>query len=261
MLLMMLTAAAMTSCQTEEERKDEKLREELRSVIPLIEKEQQENIEAQMERVKLHEKLKLKRLNKFMDSPLEKARKKLEEAKAEKDEAWQKEIAGRIDEAKGMELQRIALEMRGERNGAYLGKQIAERDLANRKDRIENPNKKRWPYKRLRSANNALKERANGTETAAEATAKAGGRLGNQGASCAGLRTEGEVESGCASTTDRRIVPTEMSGDKNRRREVTSCAERAPNFAEKGSRDHSVFAMAYPRLVENLLLFMKEAKK
>ena len=71
MLLMILTAAAMTSCQSEEERKDEELREQLRSVIPKVEKEQQENVEAQKELVKLHEKLKLKRLNKFMASPLE----------------------------------------------------------------------------------------------------------------------------------------------------------------------------------------------
>ncbi|MCY4587091.1 MAG: hypothetical protein OXB98_13735 [Bryobacterales bacterium] len=93
MLLMILTAAAMTSCQTEEERKDEELREQLRSVIPQVGKEQQENIEAQMELVKLHEKLKLKRLNKFLPTPLERARKNLEKAKTEKDEAWLKEIA------------------------------------------------------------------------------------------------------------------------------------------------------------------------
>ncbi|MCY4588315.1 MAG: hypothetical protein OXB98_19980 [Bryobacterales bacterium] len=141
MLLMILTAAAMTSCQSEEERKDEELREELRSVIPLIEKEQQENIEAQMENVKLNEKLKLKRLNKFMPTPLEKAREKLEKDQAEKDEAWHNEIGRRIDEAEGEELMRIALEMRGKRDRANMGKQSAEMEV----QRLKTPREQRWP--------------------------------------------------------------------------------------------------------------------
>ncbi len=115
MLLLMLTAAAMTSCQSEEERKDEELREELRSAIPMIEKEQQENIEAQRENVKLNEKHKPKKISKYVQTPLERAQRKLEKAKAEKDEAWLNEIGRRIDEAEGEEMQRIAPEMRGKR--------------------------------------------------------------------------------------------------------------------------------------------------
>lgn len=55
-LLTMLTAAAMPSCQSEPERKEEAVRDEQRGMIATIRKNRQDYIKAQREYVELHEK-------------------------------------------------------------------------------------------------------------------------------------------------------------------------------------------------------------
>ena len=60
-LLLIMTAAAMPSCQSEEERKNEEQRDELRSAIEVIEKNQQDHITTQREYVELHEKYKFEK--------------------------------------------------------------------------------------------------------------------------------------------------------------------------------------------------------
>ena len=55
-LLTMLTAAAMPSCQNGQERKDETLRDERRGMIATTGKNRQDNIKARREYVGMHEK-------------------------------------------------------------------------------------------------------------------------------------------------------------------------------------------------------------
>ena len=54
-LLTMLTAAAMPSCQSGQERKDETLRDERRGMIATSGKNRQDNIKAQRKYVGMHE--------------------------------------------------------------------------------------------------------------------------------------------------------------------------------------------------------------
>lgn len=111
-LLTMLLTAAAPSCESESDRKDEVLREELRNAIGVIERNQQDHLAVQREFVELHEKLNLKAFALGQPPPAVTERKKLERSEHEYASGWQDEIRGKIDNASGDELQRVLMELR-----------------------------------------------------------------------------------------------------------------------------------------------------
>lgn len=130
-LLMMLTAAVMPSCQSEEERKDEELREELRSAIGVIEKAQQEHLAVQREYVELHEELKLKMFSLDGKTPAQREREKLERSEQEYDNGWQDGMREKIGNASGEELKRAAFELGRIGEKAGMKKTITEHAIRN----------------------------------------------------------------------------------------------------------------------------------
>ena len=88
-MLMMLLTAAVPGCQSEAERKDEAIREELRNAIGVIEKNQQDHLAVQREFVELHEKLKLKAFALGQPPPAVTEREKLERSEQEYASGWQ----------------------------------------------------------------------------------------------------------------------------------------------------------------------------
>ncbi len=144
-LLMILTAAAMTSCQSEEERKDEELREELRNFIAVIEKAQKEHIEAEKENVKIKEKHNSKKISVHIPTNYERATRKLEKVEADHTNGWQKEIRRRLDEAEGEELKGIGREMNVMWQKADFGKKSAEMAVRDMERRMATPREQRWP--------------------------------------------------------------------------------------------------------------------
>lgn len=77
-MLTMLLTASVPSSQSEADRKDEALREELRSAIPVIEQAQQDHVAVQREFVELHEKLKQKSFALGAKPPVVRERENLE---------------------------------------------------------------------------------------------------------------------------------------------------------------------------------------
>ena len=143
-MLMLLLTAAMPSCQSEADKQDEELREGLRSMIGGIEKEQQAHLKAQRELVELHEKLKLKKRAYQAMTPIEKAKAELERIEEAYANGWQDEMRGKIDEASGEELLRVALKLRGIGERVNIGKNGTELEAKNMKWREANPGKKAW---------------------------------------------------------------------------------------------------------------------
>ena len=65
-MLTTMLVAAMPSCQSEEDRKNEEKREELRRAIGIIEKAQKEHINAQREYVRINLKHKPKMISEYI---------------------------------------------------------------------------------------------------------------------------------------------------------------------------------------------------
>ena len=144
-LLLIMTAAAMPSCQSEEERKDEAIREELRAAIEVIEKAQQDHIAAQREHVELHEKHNFKKSILATKTPLEIEREKLERIEKDYAAGWQEEIREKIDEASGEDLLRVVMEMRRIGEKADMGKVLTENAVQRMKQRMAMPREQRMP--------------------------------------------------------------------------------------------------------------------
>ena len=144
-LLMMLTAAVMPSCQSEEDRKNEEQREELRAAIEVIEKAQQDHIAAQREHVELHEKHNFKKSVLATKTPLEIEREKLERIEKDYAAGWQEEIREKIDKASGPELQRVGMELRLIGEKADMGKTFTANATQSLKQRMATPREQRMP--------------------------------------------------------------------------------------------------------------------
>ena len=144
-ILSLLPSTAMLSCQSEEDRKDEAIREELRNAIGVIEKTQQEHLDVQREFVKLHEKLKLKPSILETKTPAQREREKLEKAEKANGSRWQDDMRERIDDASSEELQRVAYEMRGIGEKADMGKTLTEYTKKGLRQRQQTPAKDRMP--------------------------------------------------------------------------------------------------------------------
>ena len=142
-MLMLLLTAAMPSCQSEADKKDEELREGLRTSIGGIEKDQQAHLIAQRELVELHEKLKLKPFALGTKPPAERERQELESIEEKYANGWQDEFRERIDEASGEELLRVAFKMRGIGERADKGKTFTASDLRSLRQRQATPAKDR----------------------------------------------------------------------------------------------------------------------
>ena len=144
-LLLIMTAAAMPSCQSEEERKDEAIREELRAAIEVIEKAQQDHIAAQREHVELHEKHNFKKSILATKTPLENEREKLERIEQEYAAGWQDAMREKIDEASGTELQRVGMELRLIGEKVDMGKTFTANATQRLRQRMATPREQRMP--------------------------------------------------------------------------------------------------------------------
>ena len=144
-LLLTMMAAVVPSCQSEEERKDEAIREELRSAIEVIEKAQQDHIAAQREYVELHEKYKFEKCMLATKTPLENEREKLERIEKDNAAGWQGDIREKIDEASGEDLLRVVMELRGIGEKADTGKVVTESAVRGLKQRMALPREQRMP--------------------------------------------------------------------------------------------------------------------
>ena len=144
-LLLIMTAAATLSCQSEEERKDEAIREELRAAIEVIEKAQQDHIAAQREYVELHEKYKFEKSILATKTPLENEREKLERIEKDNAAGWQGDIREKIDEASGEDLLRVVMELRRIGDRADRGKVLTESAVRGLKQRMAMPREQRMP--------------------------------------------------------------------------------------------------------------------
>ena len=142
-MLMLLLTAIMPSCESEQDRKDEAMREELRSAIGVIEKNQQAHLAVQREFVELHEKLKLKPFALGTKPPTEREREKLERSEQEYGNGWQDDMREKIDEASGEELKRVFLELRGIGERADMGKTFTASALRSLRQRQKTPAKDR----------------------------------------------------------------------------------------------------------------------
>ena len=138
-MLTMLLTASVPSCQSEADRKDEALREELRNAIVVIEKAQQDPLAVQREFVELHEKLKLKAFALGAKPPAERERENLERSEQEYASGWQDDIREKTDNASGEELQRVFLELRLIGEKADMGKTFTASALESLKRRQATP--------------------------------------------------------------------------------------------------------------------------
>ena len=145
-MLLMLTTAIILSCQSEEDRKNEEQREELRSMIEEIEKNQRDYIEAQREYDELHEKHQFKKSVLAKKTPLEVEREKLASMEKAYGEGWQAVMREKIDEASGEEdLRRVAMELAILDQEAGTGKVLTEGAVRHLKQRMAMPKEQRMP--------------------------------------------------------------------------------------------------------------------
>lgn len=121
-MLTMLLTEGVSGCESEVDRKDEAIREDLRNAIPVIEKAQRNHLAVQREFVELHDRLKLKAFAWGKSSPGLAEREKLERSEKECESGRQDDMREQIDNASGEELQRIFLKVRLIGEKADLGK-------------------------------------------------------------------------------------------------------------------------------------------
>ncbi len=113
--------------------------------IGVIEKAQQDHLAVQREYVKLHEKLKIKRMILETKTPAQREREKIEKAEQFYSSGWQGEIREKIHEASGEDLLRVAHELRGIGEKADIGKTLTEYAIKGLRARQKIPVKDRMP--------------------------------------------------------------------------------------------------------------------
>ena len=109
----------------------------------MIEKAQQDHIEAQREYVELHEKIKLKKGELATKTPLQSEREKLEQIEKDYNAGWRDAMRERIGVAGGKELQRAGMEARLIGEKADRGKTFTANAARSQKRRVETPAKER----------------------------------------------------------------------------------------------------------------------
>ena len=127
-LLTMLTAAAMPSGQSGQERKDEALRDERRGMIATSGKNRQDDIKARREYVGMHEKHPFNKSVPATKTPLEAESGQLANREKANGEGRQDVMNQKIDEAGGEEEpRRAAMELTKQDNEAGMGKMVKGR--------------------------------------------------------------------------------------------------------------------------------------
>ncbi|MCY4588437.1 MAG: hypothetical protein OXB98_20625 [Bryobacterales bacterium] len=144
-LTTLLLTAAIPSRQSEQNRKDESMREVLRSAIGVIETARQESIAAQRENVEIHEKQPFKKSILATKTPLQAGREKLERIVKENGKGRQDTMRERIDETSGEERIMTALEPGRIGEKADSGKTRTETAVSRWKQRMAAPRQQRMP--------------------------------------------------------------------------------------------------------------------
>ena len=143
--LLMVAAIVLLNCQSEEERIRDEQREELRNAIVEIEQAQKRHIEAQRELVALYEKHEPKRKHRFIMTTAERERAKLEGIEKLYAADWQSVIGEQIEQAEGMELRVIGMELTNMGEKATFGLTSVKRAMASLERRMSTPKEQRMP--------------------------------------------------------------------------------------------------------------------
>ncbi len=139
----LMTAA--TSCRSEEERRDEELRNELRSATGTIEGKQREHIEVQKEYVELRNELNSKYNTSMSNMMTQAAPGEMERTSEKYEDGWQEEMGVRIGEASGEELERLTQALSVLADSADMKKTVKEYNIRDIKHRETTPPEQRMP--------------------------------------------------------------------------------------------------------------------
>lgn len=145
MTMAAIMTVAATSCQSEEERRDEELRNEQRSAIATIEGKQSEHVEVLNEYVELRNELNSNHNSMMSNTMAQAALREQERTRERYESGWQEEMRVRIDEASREELKRVALELSLLADSADSGKTIKEYNIRDIKHRETIPPEQRIP--------------------------------------------------------------------------------------------------------------------